>query len=83
MKRVARRHRQHNSARRLLMATLEHRRLLTTYASTDVPLAIPDQSTETSTLSVPDSVTIGDINVTLDITHTSDQDLDVFLIAPD
>ena len=62
---------------------LEHRLLLTAYASLDVPKSIPDRSTITSTLSVPDAVTIDDLNVQLDITHTSDQDLDLYLIAPD
>ena len=62
---------------------LEQRLLLTVYTSSDVPKAIPDQDTVTSTLTVPDAVTVGDINATLDITHKNDQDLDVFLIAPD
>jgi subtilisin-like proprotein convertase family protein len=64
---------------------LEDRMLLsaTLYQSTDVPQAIPDQGTAVSTIQVPDSVTIGDVNVQLDISHPSDQDLDVFLIAPD
>jgi subtilisin-like proprotein convertase family protein/fibronectin type 3 domain-containing protein len=55
-----------------------------TYASSDVPKAIPDASFTTSTLSVPDSKTILDVNVVLgSITHTYDGDLDIFLIAPD
>jgi subtilisin-like proprotein convertase family protein/streptogramin lyase len=66
------------------VATLEARMMLsaTVYSSTDVPLSIPDQTTILSTVNVLDSVVIDDVNVTLDITHTTDQDLDVFLIAP-
>jgi subtilisin-like proprotein convertase family protein len=52
------------------------------YASADVPKPIPDRSTITSTITVPDSITVLDLDVTLDITHTGDTDLDVFLIAP-
>ncbi len=33
-------------------------------------------------IEVPDELTIGDVNVTLNINHTRDQDLDVFLISP-
>ena len=56
--------------------------LAASYASTDVPKSILDLSTVDSTLSVPDSVTISDVNVTLTIEHTFDGDLDIFLIAP-
>lgn len=56
---------------------------LITVSSDDVPLAIPDQSTVTSTLTFADAITVGDVNVQLDISHTNAQDLDVFLIAPD
>ena len=80
-RRKARRGRSYSHLARL--EQLENRLLLTTYSSTDVPQAIPDQSTITSTLSVPDALTIDDVNVQLDITHTNDQDLDVYLIAPD
>ncbi len=54
-----------------------------TYARPDTRLRIPDRDTITSTLTVPDSYPIADLNVVLDITHTYDADLDVFLIAPD
>jgi len=60
---------------------LEDRRLLTTYTGTGG--AIADNSTTDFTNIVPDSVVIGDVNVTLDITHKRGQDLDVFLVAPD
>jgi subtilisin-like proprotein convertase family protein len=53
-----------------------------TYPSTNVPLAIPDNGTSNSTLTVP-STDIGAIrNVTVNITHTRDADMDVFLISP-
>ncbi len=55
----------------------------TTYVSTDVPKAIPDLGTVSSTLTVSDSFTITDVNVgPISITHTYDSDLDVFLISP-
>jgi subtilisin-like proprotein convertase family protein len=57
-------------------------RTVTSFASTDVPKAIPDNGTTTSTLTVPVAMTITDVNVRLDITHTFDADLDVFLQSP-
>jgi len=54
-----------------------------TYASADVPKAISDYATVTSTIDVPDTKAIVDINVLINITHTFDGDLDIFLIAPD
>lgn len=54
-----------------------------TYASLDVPKAIPDQSTITSALVVNDVGTISDIKVTnLSIQHTYASDLSVYLISP-
>src|SRR5262245_37960519 len=47
------------------------------------PQPIPDLCTTTSTLEVPESVVIGDVNVTLNLVHSRASDLDVFLIAPD
>ena len=71
------------SASRLQVEQLESRQMLAAvYASADVPQAIPDEGQIESTLNVPDSVSIGDLNVTLDIGHSRDQDLDVFLISP-
>jgi subtilisin-like proprotein convertase family protein/putative hemolysin len=52
------------------------------YPSTDTPIAIPDESVANSFISVPAGFTISDVNVTLDITHTWDEDLDVYLISP-
>ena len=75
-------HGQFTHQRKALFEQLEDRRLLAVYAS-DVPQSIPDQGMVESTLMVDDSVTIGDLNVTLDISHTRDKDLDVFLVGPD
>jgi subtilisin-like proprotein convertase family protein/subtilisin family serine protease len=50
--------------------------------SVDVPKAIPDLSQSISTLNVGGLGAIIDLNVTLDITHTWDGDLVVFLISP-
>ncbi len=44
--------------------------------------AITDEGTIISTIDVPDSTTILDLNVQLNITHNRVADLDVFLIAP-
>ena len=61
------------------------------YASTNVPQAIPDAignrkkttvTTLVSTLTVPDSFTIADVNVTLNISHTQNSDLIAELVAP-
>lgn len=54
-----------------------------TYNSTDVPKAIVDNGTITSSITVPYVASISDLNVQLDITHSWDSDLDIFLIAPD
>jgi len=54
-----------------------------TYTSSDVPKAIPDKSTITSTLNVVDSFSLIDVNVgPLNITHGWDSDLTVNLISP-
>lgn len=53
------------------------------FDSTDVPINIISNATITSTIEVTDAGnSLSDINVTLDITHTWDSDLDVFLISP-
>ncbi len=52
------------------------------YASSDTPIAIPDLDTINSSINVPDGFTIDDVNLTLDITHTWDADLSVYLISP-
>jgi subtilisin family serine protease/subtilisin-like proprotein convertase family protein/uncharacterized protein (DUF2141 family) len=56
---------------------------VTNYSSTDVPMPIIDEETVTSELTLSDfSGTVTDVNVTLDINHTWDKDLDVFLVSP-
>ena len=61
----------------------------TDYQSTDVPKTLKDAKNASrpgvtrSTLTVPDSLTISDVNVTLSIDHANAADLDVFLIGPD
>ena len=53
-----------------------------TAASTDVPVDVPDNATVTSSLVITDGARIADLNVTLDITHTYDGDLKVYLVSP-
>jgi len=53
-----------------------------TFASADVPKAIPDNPTISSDLVVAATGTVADVNVALDISHTWREDLDVFLIGP-
>jgi subtilisin-like proprotein convertase family protein len=53
------------------------------YCSINVPKMIPDPGTVESTIIIDDSGTIRDLNVQVDITHSWDADLDVYLIAPD
>ncbi len=52
------------------------------YAPADTPPAILDNNTTTSTLTVPDAVCIGDVDVDMDITHTYIGDLIVELSSP-
>ena len=52
------------------------------YASTDTPLPIVDDTTFTSVIEVTDSEIVGDVNVTVDITHTWDADLILKLLPP-
>ena len=49
----------------------------------DLPKQIYDRQTTRSTLTLGDTGTITDLNVKLDIEHTYDADLDVYLSAPD
>ncbi len=53
-----------------------------TESSTDVPKAIPDNSSTTSTLNFSVSGTITDANLTFDITHAWDSDVVVSLASP-
>ncbi|MCL5735096.1 MAG: discoidin domain-containing protein, partial [Actinobacteria bacterium] len=65
---------------------LEPRLLLsgnTLLPSPDVPKAIPDQQTIVSTLTVSGQASpLLDVDVQVNITHTWDSDLDVYLISP-
>ncbi|MDC8011441.1 beta strand repeat-containing protein [Tahibacter soli] len=54
----------------------------TTYTSTNVPVAVPDVGSVTSTLTVPGNPRIADINVAIQGNHTFMADYDVHLISP-
>jgi subtilisin-like proprotein convertase family protein len=56
----------------------------TNYPSTDTPKPIPDVRTPPvlSSIVVASTGIVSDVNVTINITHTYDGDLDIFLIAP-
>ena len=53
------------------------------YSAGDVPQAIVDLTTITSSVTVEHALTIADVDVQVDIMHTYNSDLDVYLIAPD
>jgi subtilisin-like proprotein convertase family protein len=54
------------------------------YTSTDVPKSIPDNNATgiTSTLPVTSNTFVGDVNLTFNLTHTYDSDLEISLISP-
>jgi len=56
----------------------------TNYPSTDTPKPIPDVRTPPtlSSIVIASTGVVSDVNVTLNITHTYDADLDIFLIGP-
>jgi len=54
-----------------------------TYNSKDVTKTIPDPGTIYSSLTVPDSIIIKDVDVVITIKHQYNADLDVYLISPD
>ncbi len=55
----------------------------TTYSSTNVPLALgPGTGVTRSTISIPESMQIAKLAVSLNLTHTNMPDLDVTLTAP-
>lgn len=59
-------------------------RACTTYSSTAPPQAIgPGADTLTSTISIPDARLVGDLNLTVALTHALMADLDASLSAPD
>jgi len=53
-----------------------------TVASNDVPVDVVDNTTVTSSLLIASGARVADVNVTLDITHTYDGDLKVYLVSP-
>lgn len=58
-------------------------RTTTQFDSENVPLAIPDEETITSTIEIENFTgKIADVNIALNIKHTWDKDLDVYLISP-
>lgn len=54
------------------------------FRSPDTPIPIPDNNPTgaTSTINVPDDQTVLDVNVTVNITHTYDGDISLYLITP-
>jgi subtilisin-like proprotein convertase family protein len=52
-----------------------------TYSYSGRPVAIGDNSTVNSTINVTESFSMVDINIQLNISHTRDSDLDVFLVS--
>ena len=54
------------------------------YTSTDTPVAIPDDNPTgaSSVIAVPDVKTVTDVNLTVNITHTFDGDISLYLIGP-
>jgi len=54
-----------------------------TYTYSGSPTAIPDPGTISVPISVTESGTITDVNVRLNINHTWDADLDLYLVHPD
>jgi len=56
---------------------------ISSYCSSDVPKVIQDNGTIYSSLTVMDTLAIGDVDVVINIRHSYCADLDVYLIAPD
>lgn len=54
-----------------------------TYPSADTPKPIPDVQVTTSSIVLSDTGAVTDVDVTLNLTHTFDGDLDIFLVGPD
>ena len=53
------------------------------FDSLDTPIPITDNTTFTSAVTIDDDETVLDVDVRLNITHTYDGDLDIFLIGPE
>jgi serine protease len=54
-----------------------------TFGSTDVNKTIVDNARTISTLTINQDLTIADLNLTVNLSHTWDSDLRVWLVAPD
>lgn len=54
-----------------------------TYSSGALNLSIPDPGTVSSSLNIADVYSVGDVNVKVNLSHTYDRDLRVYLIGPD
>ena len=65
-----------------VLATAAMAAPVTYNASTGLPGAIVDLNTSNFTLTVPDSVVITDVNVGINLTHTFDGDLEIYIISP-
>ena len=70
----------HALIRRCLFEPLEDRRLLATFSAAGGEIA--DNETTTFSLEVSASELIGDLNVSVNISHLDVQDLDVYLLGP-
>jgi subtilisin-like proprotein convertase family protein len=70
------------SRRSLRLEPLETRALLAVYANTANLDIVTNDVLYESEIVVPDAITIDDINVRVDIDHTLDEDLDVYLVSP-
>lgn len=53
-----------------------------TYTATDTPKPVPDQGTVSSTINISDSYCVGDLDVSVNISHSYRGDLEVDLIGP-
>ncbi|MFT3883703.1 MAG: proprotein convertase P-domain-containing protein [Gemmatales bacterium] len=54
----------------------------TTYSANDMPVGIFDYTTTYSTITVPSDIAISKLTVQLNISHTYDSDLVIYLISP-
>jgi subtilisin-like proprotein convertase family protein len=54
----------------------------TGYSAEGLPLTIPDLTTVESPLEVSEAVTVEDVNVLINLTHTYDGDLQIALVSP-
>jgi subtilisin-like proprotein convertase family protein len=57
--------------------------ITSTYTSSDGAVGLNDNGTTTSTIEITDAIVIEDLNIQLDISHSRDADLTVYLVAAD